>query len=65
VERRSEEAGEISSVVWSMIFQPTDVDDPPLSPQALPLVNTLEMPRAFCIQGLDGISGRMKNTAFP
>jgi hypothetical protein len=41
------------------------VDDPPLSPQALPLVITLETPLAFCVQGLDGISGRLEDMALP
>jgi hypothetical protein len=63
--RRCEETGEIFDVEWSTIFQLTDVDNPPLSPQALPLVITLETPLAFCVQGLDGISGRIEHMALP
>jgi PAS domain-containing protein len=67
--RRYEETGEMPLAEWSTIFQPTDEDGIPLSPQALPLVIALEKHRAahraFWIRGLDGISRRIEATAFP
>ncbi len=64
-----DEAGEMSMEKWSTIFNPTDEDGRPLSPDAVPLVAALKQQQpahgVLWIVGLDGVPRKVDILAFP
>jgi PAS domain-containing protein len=67
--RHFEETGEMPVEEWSTLFKPTDENDKPLAPEALPLVIALTQHRPahrdMWIEGLDGVRRLIEVTAFP
>ena len=67
--RRFEETGEMSAGEWATRFTPTDENDDPISPEALPLTIafTKNRPahRRLWIRGFDGVARHIEIIAFP
>jgi PAS domain S-box-containing protein len=66
---RYEETGPMPATEWATVFQPSDEDGRPLSPEQLPLIVALQEARpahsGFWIRGLDGVLREIEVIAFP